>query len=164
MSKQPLNPEAVEEVQRILKEHNITAVALERAFTLYDNIAAILLRYKDLPNDAFALEAMEKEMVVLFAKEIDKNFYEGMLESVIRSMSMVANIPAVKQIQKDAQAKLVQKLAATDSPEADKVKDILNKLLGNLGGPKAPTSSTTTAESVLETFGVGSRVKKEDLN
>jgi hypothetical protein len=54
----------------------------------------------DPSNRPNVLMEMDKEVLTLLGKEIDSNFYEGMMDATMKSLISVMKIPQVQEISK----------------------------------------------------------------
>ncbi len=156
---------SMEEAEQLMEEmttvHKLTPVAIDRAIQLYQGISTILTKYHDKLHDNEQVFLMEKEMIIALGKEIDRNFFEGMLDAAMKTMLNVTKIPQVKDIQKNMAADVAKKFANSDKPEAGQIKDLLNKLGVNLDN-FSNTASQENEFATAEAF--PSRLKKGDLN
>ena len=152
---------AVAMFKEMVEKHKLTAVAIQRGVLLYHTVSALLAKGNGSLTDPALVVEIEKEIIVALAKEIDRNFYEGMLDTATKTMMSVMKIPQVKEMQKEAMADVTSKLAEPGSPAADKLKQILNKFgFGDVEPPKEKNA----VESALDGLGISTRTKKESLN
>lgn len=155
-----------ETVQRMLKEMvdklKLSQTGIMRGIDVMRNIQDILLKYnaQGKIDDPLSVVEMEKEIVIILAKEFDRNFYEGMMDAMTHATAAIMKIPQVQELNNEVIAKASKKLASDSSPGAEKIRNLLNKLGINLGQSGA---QTTEASASLDNF-ASPRSKKEDLN
>lgn len=153
-------------LEEMVEKHKLTAVAISRGIELMRSIQDLLNKYsKQLANPNVVLE-MEKEMIVLLGTEIDRNFYEGMMDAVARSAAAVMKIPQVKELQNQKIANAAAKLATEKGPEMDKLRMLFGKLGINLDNATVSTTAQpkSAVDNMLDSLNISPRTKKEDLN
>lgn len=147
----------------LIKNQKLTPVAVQRALILYQDMVRIMDKYKPLLADPtnglkYALQ-MDKEIIGLLGKEIDMNFYEGMMDAATKTLMSVMKIPQVKELSKQFALEVAGK-----SPNGAQLEDLIKKAFGGTTEKTGTTETGTkdsTMDSILDTLGVP---RKDRLN
>lgn len=164
-----------EEVKKLYDEmvgkNKLTPAGVERAIILYQLIGSIINKYRPLiQNPVTVSEAtseMEKEVILAVAKELDRNFFEGMLDVVMKSTMSVLKIPQVAEMTKSF---AMEFLGASKLKDSGSLEAAMDKLFSNKPGdetnkkPPVEVVGEESLESILSQFSKSARGKKEDLN
>lgn len=148
----------------VMQNNKLTPTAVERSVVIYRKVAEIIQRYQLLVNDPEAGKSyaakMDQEIVLTMAAELDRNFYEGMMENSMRNTINLMKIPQVKVIADEQQKNLMSKLDNPDQPSAEHTLDTFIK---QVIGDTSPNTKANKDQDVFKNT-VNSSIKKEDLN
>jgi hypothetical protein len=152
--------------KEMIEKNKLTPTGVERSILLYQLIGSIINKYAVSSADPVTASentfAMEKEIIIALAKEMDRNFFEGMMDATIKTAISVMKIPQV--------AEMTRSLAVEFLGSGN----LLDAILNNAG--QKPTEQqikknsdetgkdTESLEGLLSSFSKSSRGKKEDLN
>ncbi len=150
--KEELEAEIDQKYKESMADGCLTKVSVEIAIEVYKKIAAAMSRYKELLRDpelgqTYA-KKLEQDIILLLANESDLNYYEGMMAASAKLMKEVMNIPQVKKLNDQLDAKL-----NSDPAVKAALKNVLDSFGSNADGASDAFSAFT-----------GPRSKKENLN
>jgi hypothetical protein len=149
------NDEIMKLYEYLVKEQQLTPTAVQRALTLYQKVVQVMDKYKagliDPSNRPNVLMEMDKEILTLLGKEIDSNFYEGMMDATMKSLISVMKIPQVQEISKQFAIDVASK-----SPNGGSLKDLIKKAFKGDDSKETTTTEkgSSAMDSILDSLGV----------
>jgi hypothetical protein len=157
MSNSKLNDEITQMYEEMIKTQKLTPVAVQRAVVLYQEMHTIMNKYKDQLRDPESVHSamlqMDKEIISILAKELDMNFYEGMMDTATKTLISVMKIPQVKELSKQFALDVSGKV-----PNAGALEDLIKKAFGD---KPEQTGDKSAMESILDSI---SNPGKDRLN
>ncbi len=89
--------------EELAKEKQITNIAMDRAFGLYDKIMEIVMNAQKhiMLNPGQESEMslkIEEQVVMLLADAIDLNYFEGQMDNAMSQLKTLARVPKIQDI------------------------------------------------------------------
>ncbi len=155
--------------EEMIEKNKLTPAGLERGIILYQLIGSIINKYRPLIKNPLtgpeSTIAMEKEVITALALEMDRNFFEGMLDATMKATVNVLKIPQVAEMTRSFAMEFLgsDKLKNNDDLN-DLVTKMMNKKPAQESTQKSNPEDSESLESLLSQFSASARGKKENLN
>ncbi len=161
-TKEEMEEEIKAKYDEMQAKNTYTPIAFERSIKIYDQIGDILKQYTGnlghpTLGQSYQLK-MEQEILFLLAAELDKNFFEGVMDSAIKHMTNIMKTPQIKELSKTT----LKNAFAQAGGKEDLLKKILGDKLTNLFPEEVNQTTTSNTNNIFELSSRNN--KKEDLN